>query len=106
MSWDRCCAGEESTYKVVVGRSRNVTGPYLDREGEDMRFGGGSLVVRGDAAWAGVGPNSAYTFDGTDYLVFHGYDVSDEGRSKLWITQMEWDRDGWPRVTLDAETEG
>jgi arabinan endo-1,5-alpha-L-arabinosidase len=105
VSWDRCCAGAESTYKVVVGRSRDVTGPYLDREGEDMRFGGGSLVVRGGAAWAGVGHNSAYTFDGTDYLVFHGYDVGDEGRPKLWIEQIEWDRDAWPRVTLDAETE-
>jgi len=106
VSWDRCCAGALSTYKVVAGRSRDVTGPYLDREGEDMRFGGGSLVVRGDAAWPGVGHNSAYTFEGTDYLVFHGYDAGDEGRPKLWIEEIEWDRDGWPRVTLDAETEG
>jgi len=43
-SWDRCCAGPASTYRIVVGRSNRVTGPYRDREGEDMRFGGGSLV--------------------------------------------------------------
>ena len=83
-----------------MGRSREVTGPYRDREGEDMRFGGGSLVVGGDSAWAGVGHPAAYTFGGIDYLVFHGYDLSDEGRSKLWIREIEWDAEGWPRVTL------
>jgi arabinan endo-1,5-alpha-L-arabinosidase len=101
VSWDRCCAGVNSTYKVVVGRSESVTGPYLDREGEDLRWGGGSLVVGGNSAWPGVGHNSAYTLDGVDYLVFHGYDAADNGRSKLWIRPIQWDADGWPRVTLD-----
>ncbi|MFW5947146.1 MAG: family 43 glycosylhydrolase [Gemmatimonadota bacterium] len=100
VSWDRCCAGPQSTYKIAVGRSRSVTGPYLDRAGQDMRFGGGTLVARGDSAWAGVGHNAAYTIDGTDYLVFHGYDLSDRGRSKLWITEIDWDADGWPHVSL------
>ncbi len=104
-SWDRCCAGVNSTYKVVVGRSRDVTGPYLDRTGEPMHLGGGTLVVRGDTAWAGVGHNAAYTFNGTDYLVFHGYDNSDNGRSKLWIKEIDWDTDGWPHVTLDGGTD-
>lgn len=105
VSWDRCCAGVESTYKIVVGRATSVKGPYRDREGEDMRFGGGSLVVAGNQAWAGVGHNAAYTFDGTDYLVFHGYDLADEGRSKLWIREIEWDAEGWPRVTLEGGPE-
>ena len=101
VSWDRCCSGAESTYKIVVGRSDNVFGPFLDNTGEDMRLGGGTLVVRGNEAWPGVGHNSTYTFDGTDYLVFHGYDLSDEGRSKLWIEEIQWDENGWPTVSLD-----
>jgi arabinan endo-1,5-alpha-L-arabinosidase len=101
VSWDRCCAGVESTYKIVVGRSDNVFGPFYDREGEDMRLGGGSLVAGGNDAWAGVGHNAAYTVEGTDYLVFHGYDMADEGRSKLWITEIAWDDDGWPTVSLE-----
>ncbi|MBD0368953.1 MAG: family 43 glycosylhydrolase, partial [Flavisolibacter sp.] len=28
----RCCAGMESTYQIVMGRSKNVTGPYLNKE--------------------------------------------------------------------------
>lgn len=101
VSWDRCCAGAASTYKVVVGRSGSVTGPYLDRAGQDMRFGGGTLVVKGDSAWSGVGHNAVHTSNGTDYLVFHGYDLSDDGRSKLWIEEIDWDAEGWPHVTLN-----
>jgi arabinan endo-1,5-alpha-L-arabinosidase len=96
ISWDYCCRGENSTYKVVVGRSDKVTGPYFDRDGKSMADGGGSLVIEGDKRWAGVGHNSAYTFDGIDYLVFHAYDSQDNGRSKLKIAPMQWDKEGWP----------
>lgn len=100
VSWDVCCRGEDSTYKVVVGRSKSITGPYLDKEGENMLFGGGSLVIQGDENYAGIGHNSAYSFNGTDYLVVHGYDLSDEGNSKLIIKEMDWDENDWPVVKL------
>jgi len=102
VSWDKCCAGVNSTYKVVVGRSDKITGPYLDKAGQEMRYGGGSLVVGGDKKWPGVGHSGTYTFDGKDYLVFHGYDASTpQGRSLLWISEIQWDADGWPTVSLD-----
>lgn len=103
-SWDRCCRGVESTYKVVVGRARDITGPYLDKEGEKLIHGGGSAVIRGLAEskrWAAAGHNSAYTFGGKDYLVFHAYDRLDEGKSKLVIREIEWDPYGWPSVRID-----
>lgn len=103
-SWDRCCRGVDSTYKVVVGRSKNVTGPYLDREGEDMRYGGGSLVVRGlddHPRWAALGHNAVYEIDGVDYFMAHAYDRQDEGRPKLFLRPIEWDDDGWPVVQCD-----
>lgn len=98
VSWDYCCRGENSTYKVVVGRSKNVMGPFFDKDGKSMAEGGGSLVIEGDKNWAGVGHNSAYTFDGKDYFVFHAYDMADNGRSKLKIADMTWDANGWPVV--------
>lgn len=101
VSWGLCCRGPESTYRVVVGRSKDVTGPYLDKEDQEMRLGGGSIVMDGNSDWAGVGHSATYTFNGTDYLVFHGYDVSDEGRSKLWIEEIDWGEFGWPTVSLD-----
>ncbi len=100
VSYDHCCRGLNSTYKIMVGRSEEIIGPYLDREGRDMAFGGASLVLEGNDKWPGVGHNSAYTFDGKDYLIFHGYDASDEGRSKLLIRKIIWDNEGWPTVEL------
>ena len=101
VSWDYCCRGERSDYKVVVGRSEKVMGPYLDKNGVDLAKNGGTLIVQGDGKeWYGAGHNSAYTFDGKDYIIYHGYDAKDRGRSKLIIEQLKWD-DGWPVVVKE-----
>jgi arabinan endo-1,5-alpha-L-arabinosidase len=97
-SIDYCCKGVNSTYKMIVGRSEHITGPYLDKEGKNMAVGGGSIVLRGNKDWPGVGHNAAYTMNGKDYLVFHGYDAHDDGKSKLIIKELEWDKNGWPVV--------
>ncbi len=97
VSWDYCCKGKESTYKVVVGRSKSVTGPYLDKDGKSMFEGGGSLVIEGNGNYAGVGHNSAYTFDSKDYFVFHAYEMKD-GQSRLRVKEIKWEN-GWPTVT-------
>lgn len=104
VSWDYCCRAEKSDYKVVVGRSEKVTGPYLDKAGKDMFLGAGSLVVQGDNKnWFGAGHNSAYTFDGKDYIVYHGYDAKDNGKSKLIIEKLNW-IDEWPVVPSQETT--
>jgi len=100
-SWDLCCKGKDSTYKVVVGRARSVKGPYLDRDGVDMAMGGGSIVIQGDKDWVGLGHNSVYTFDGKDHMVLHAYESADKFRQKLKVLDIRWDKDGWP--TLDQK---
>ena len=40
-----CCDGPNSTYNIVVGRSRKVTGPYVDNMGRKMLEGGGKMVI-------------------------------------------------------------
>ena len=96
LSWDLCCRGENSTYKVVVGRSKKATGPYVDREGKSLNAGGGTLILEGNANWYGAGHNAAYTFDDKDYIIFHAYDAQDNAKPKLQITQLSWDDTGWP----------
>jgi arabinan endo-1,5-alpha-L-arabinosidase len=98
VSWDKCCRGKDSTYKMVVGRAKELTGPYLDKTGRDLALGGGSLLLEGNADWAGVGHNSTYTFDGKDYLVFHAYENADNGLQKLKIAELTWDDAQWPAV--------
>ena len=99
LSWDLCCRGEKSTYKVVVGRSKTITGPYVDKEGKPLNEEGGSLLIEGNKDWYGAGHNSTYTFDGKDYIVFHAYDVKQKGRPVLKIEQLKWDDALWPILT-------
>ncbi|GAB3224743.1 hypothetical protein [Spirosoma arcticum] len=70
----------------------------LDQAGKPMTQGGGTLVLAGDEDWYGVGHNSVYTFDGADYLIYHGYDAAGKGKSKLLIRQLVWNAAGWPTV--------
>jgi arabinan endo-1,5-alpha-L-arabinosidase len=102
VSWGLCCRGQESTYKIMVGRSKDIRGPYLDKDGINMAEGGGSLVLAGDKDWAGQGGCSAYAFDGRDYLVFHAYEMADNGLQKLRIAELKWDKSDWP--FLDGKT--
>lgn len=103
VSFDYCCRGVESTYKIMVGRSKNISGPYVDKDGVDMFLGGGSLVLEGDNRYQGLGHNSAYTFDDQDYLVFHAYDSEDEGKPILRIMKIDWDEEKWPVPTKDLD---
>lgn len=100
-SIDYCCKGPNSTYKMIVGRSKKVTGPYLDKNGVSMAQAGGTLLLEGDKNWYGVGHNSVYTFDNIDYLIFHGYDAADKGRSKLRIEKLSWDKKKWPCLNVE-----
>lgn len=98
VSWGKCCLGVESTYRIMVGRAKDVRGPYVDKEGRNLAEGGGSLLLAGDARWAGLGSASAYTFDGKDFLIFHAYETADNGLQKLKIAELTWDAEQWPVV--------
>lgn len=98
VSFGKCCQKERSTYNVVVGRSRSVAGPYLDKAGKDLLQGGGSLIIEGDKEWKAVGHNSVYRFDGKDFMVLHAYETADNYVQKLKILEMKWDKEGWPMV--------
>ena len=100
VSLGRCCQGANSTYHVAVGRSAEITGPYLDKEGVDLAKGGGTVVIRGNENYAGIGHNGAYTFDGKDYYVSHAYSLRDDGQQRLMIRPIQWDAEGWPIVSL------
>src|SRR5690349_13820613 len=95
-SIDYCCKGEKSTYKVIVGRSKKLEGPYVDKEGAELRHGGGSILLQGDRDWFGVGHNGICSADGKDYILYHGYDAKDGGKPKLIVQELVWDSKGWP----------
>ena len=97
VSWDYCCQGSKSTYRVAVGRSKNVAGPYLDRDGKDMLLGGGTLVLEGDKKeYEAAGHSAAYHLNGEDFFICHGYSVAQNGASLLVKRPITWTSDGWP----------
>lgn len=100
VSFGLCCRGTASTYTVRVGRSESVTGPYLDRGGEPMTQGGGSLVMAAYGRVRGPGHASLVAEDGEYLLVHHYYDASDDGTPHLQIRPLSWDDGGWPLAGL------
>ena len=98
VSWGLCCRGKDSTYKIMVGRSKTIQGPYLDKTGGNLAYGAGTLLLAGDKDWAGAGGCSVYTFGGKDYLIFHAYEMADNGLQKLQIAELKWDATQWPML--------
>lgn len=92
-----CCDGVNSTYNIVVGRSRNVTGPYLDNVGRDMIAGGGKMVVDAADRQFGAGHFGRWIEDeGVEKMSFHWEaDLDRGGRSVLAIHPLLW-ADEWP----------
>ena len=101
-----CCDGANSTYNIRVGRSKKVTGPYLDNMGNDMLKGGGKLVVAASGRFVGPGHFGLMDLgDGVEKFSCHyEADLDRGGRSVLDIRPLLW-KDGWP-VAGDNFKEG
>ena len=95
-SVDSCCQGAASTYKQLVGRATDVRGPYVDRDGQALLAGGGTLLLEGGERWRGPGHNAILRTATRDYNVFHAYDAEAGGIPTLRIAELRWDDDGWP----------
>lgn len=93
-----CCAGTSSTYRIVVGRSSSVTGPYLDRGGIDMLNGGGTILLSSHGNIYGPGGQSVYADADGPVLVYHYYDGNNNGAPTLGINLLGFDSAGWPYV--------
>ncbi|RPI06407.1 MAG: glycoside hydrolase [Ignavibacteriae bacterium] len=92
-----CCDGANSTYNIVVGRSKMVTGPYLDNMGINMLKGGGKHFVSASGRLIGPGHFGLLNLgDGVQKFSCHyEADLDRGGRSVLGIRPLLW-KDGWP----------
>lgn len=120
-----CCAGIASTYYMVMGRSANPKGPFLDKTGKALRLtgqsSGGTVVLKHDNSrgtddrYFGPGHFGMYSENGVDYVTFHYYDpngyypnpaVNNQGGPTLGLAKLIWGDDGWPSISLDFVDEG
>lgn len=95
-----CCEGANSTYRVVVGRSENLFGPYLTKNGQSMFDNRYETVLQGNSVYAGPGHNAEIITDdeGADWMPYHAYLRNDPKKGRvLCMDQIVW-TDDWPSV--------
>lgn len=104
-----CCRGPLTGYSVFVGRSEDVLGPYVDRDGASLlagRVGGTPVLSMNGNRWVGPGHNDVFQdFSGQWWTVYHAIDRNDpyfEGavgftKRPVLLDAMDW-VDGWPTV--------
>jgi arabinan endo-1,5-alpha-L-arabinosidase len=108
VNWGSCCQGPKSTYNIRIGRSKTITGPYLDKAGVGMLKKGGSVFL---ATTNGplIGPGHAGTLNaqGKTWFTsdFEG-DLRMNGRATLAIMPLRWNADGWPEATVNDVKSG
>jgi arabinan endo-1,5-alpha-L-arabinosidase len=95
VSFDLCCRGADSTYKIAVGRSRSVTGPFTDRSGRPLTDGGGTVLLASEGAVIGPGGASV----AGDLIAYHYYNGDKAGEITLAVGRITWEPQGWPRLT-------
>ncbi|MFD1255789.1 arabinan endo-1,5-alpha-L-arabinosidase [Mucilaginibacter terrae] len=95
-----CCKGIQSNYQVVMGRSKNIRGPYLTKKGESWVNNKYTLFLEGNYAEPGRGHNGFFTEKDTTFIVYHAYTRSAGGTSMLNIKPVYVDADGWPTINV------
>lgn len=96
-----CCKGIQSTYQVVMGRAKNIKGPYLNKQGESWLNDKYTVFLEGNYEEPGRGHNGFFTERDTTFIVYHAYTRSANGASMLNIKPVYVNNDGWPTI---AET--
>lgn len=92
-----CCAGANSGYNIRMGRSRKVTGPFVDADGVEMIEGGGTMLIGSEGGFIGPGHFGLLNLgEGVQKFSMHWEaDLQRGGMSVLDIRPLLW-KDGWP----------
>jgi arabinan endo-1,5-alpha-L-arabinosidase len=92
-----CCDGVNSTYHIAVGRSKTPLGEYIDKEGESMSKGGGTIIMQSSERWKGTGHNGIFKHKNKDYIILAAYDKTQPQKGRLTqIRELNWDKEDFP----------
>ncbi|MBQ9285754.1 MAG: family 43 glycosylhydrolase [Bacteroidaceae bacterium] len=95
-----CCEGINSTYRLVVARSENLLGPYVDKAGQRALDNHFVQMLTKSKYVVGPGHCSEIVQDdaGQDWIFYHGFDASDpDAGRKLYMDRIQW-VNGWPTI--------
>jgi len=104
-SYDFCCKGAQSNYYTACGRSRQITGPFVGKDGRRMTDGAGVVILKANnqeegGRWRGPGHCAILRDKDRDYIVYHAYDRQHDGIATLRIAPVVWSADGWPTAIV------
>lgn len=104
-----CCSGLNSTYRLMVARSKNLFGPYVDKNGKEALSNNFSEMLHASTTTVGPGHCSEIVEDdaGQTWIMYHGYMTEnvDNGRC-LFLDQVQWDSKGWPFIEGERTSYG
>lgn len=98
-----CCEGARSTYRITIGRSKSLFGPYVDKAGQRLLDNHYNILLDKDDSVLGPGHNAGLITDdaGNDYMFYHGFKASDPDAGRVvWLSRIVW-ADGWPSVMME-----
>jgi arabinan endo-1,5-alpha-L-arabinosidase len=95
VSYDTCCQGANSNYKIKMGRSKNITGPYVRRDNWPLMASDADLVLEGHDNIRGPGGQTVFNDNGTIRMVYHYYDADAFGAVKFQVETLTFGKDDW-----------
>ena len=96
-----CCEGAKSTYRLVMARSRDLFGPYVDRNGKSAVGDNFSPLLNKSPEVYGPGHCSEFVQDdaGQTWVLYHGFQASNvDGGRVTYLDRVQWGTDGWPQI--------
>lgn len=102
-----CCEGARSTYRITIGRSKSLFGPYVDKAGQRLLDNHYNILLDKDDSVLGPGHNAGLITDdaGNDYMFYHGFKASDPDAGRVvWLSRIVW-TDGWPSVMMEKDSQ-
>ena len=102
-----CCEGARSTYRITIGRSKSLFGPYVDKTGQRLLDNHYNILLDKDDSVLGPGHNAGLITDdaGNDYMFYHGFKASDPDAGRaVWLSRIVW-ADGWPSMMMEKDSQ-
>lgn len=96
-----CCEGKNSTYTTVVGRSKSLFGPYVDKQGGKMLDNRHEVVLHKSDRFVGTGHNAILLEDDekNTWMLYHAFELENlDAQRQVLLDRVLWDEDGWPYV--------
>lgn len=92
------------TYQLQVGRSKKLTGQFLNREGKPMNEGYATPVLHSNEDDNFFGPGHCGEIftaaDGNQYIFYHCHvrESRNPGQRPMFMSRIQWDEEEWPYI--------